>query len=223
MDNDMTDAELQQAVETELNRNSRIGEPNIHIEVHGGVVTLRGTVSCWGKRQAAQQAVHRVSGVLDVANETEVRAPVAPGLSDTEVAHAVRHALTWDVFVPEDRITSTVSHGWVRLEGNVDDWNQRIDAEKAISNLMGVRGVVNSIEVKPCAVPNDVHHAIQQAFAHRAERDAARVNVEVFDGVVTLRGSVRSNSEKELVIRAAHECSNIRTVEDHLNLEPFVN
>lgn len=217
----MTDSELQQAVEAELERNSRIGEPNIQIEVHGGVVTLRGTVSCWGKRLAAQQAVHRVSGVLDVANETEVKEPVAPGFSDTDIAHAVRHALAWDAFVPEDRIASTVSHGWVRLEGNVDSWNQRVDAEKAITNLIGVRGVVNSIEVKPCVVPDDVQHAIQQAFVHRAERDAARVKVEAFNGIITLSGTVRSSSEKELVLRAVHDSPNIRSVEDRLNFEPY--
>jgi osmotically-inducible protein OsmY len=36
-----------------------------------GVVTLTGTVSSSAKRHAAQEAAHRVAGVLDVANDIE--------------------------------------------------------------------------------------------------------------------------------------------------------
>ena len=52
---------------------------------------------------AAQDAAHRVAGVLDVANDLEVRWPGAFARTDTDIAHAVRHALEWDVFVPHGR------------------------------------------------------------------------------------------------------------------------
>jgi osmotically-inducible protein OsmY len=121
-----------------------------------------------------------VIGVLDVANDIKVK--VSGGLvrSDTEIAQAVRHALQWDVFVPDEKITSTISDGWVTLEGTVDLWSQRDDAERAVRNLMGVRGVVNKITVtseKP--VSADVRKAIEQALERRAEREAKRIHIDV--------------------------------------------
>ena len=100
------------------------------------------------KREAAQEAAHRVSGVLDVANDIAVRSP-ASGRTDADIARAVRDALQWDVCVPDTRIRSTVSQGRVVLEGQVDDDRQRQDAAKALRNLAGISSIVNLIEVAP--------------------------------------------------------------------------
>ena len=61
-------------------------------------VTLMGIVDSWAKKLAAQQAAHRVAGVLDVANDVQVKPPGTGQHSDTEIAQAVRAALEWDVF-----------------------------------------------------------------------------------------------------------------------------
>jgi osmotically-inducible protein OsmY len=79
-------------------------------------------VDSWAKRLAAQEAAHRVAAVLDVANDITVKRPGWPVLTDTELAQAVRHALEWDVLVPHDQITSTVSDGDVTLEDTLDNW-----------------------------------------------------------------------------------------------------
>ena len=127
----------------------------------------------------------------DVANDIEVRWVGAPGATDTEIAQAVRSALTWDVFVPDDLVTSTVSRGWVTLEGTVESWSQRDAAEAAIRNLAGVHGVVNKIEVVPASVyPGEVRRAIEAALERRAEREAGRIQIDVEDGKVTLSGVV---------------------------------
>jgi osmotically-inducible protein OsmY len=93
-----TDSEIQQDVLRELKWDTRVEETDVGVEVDGGVVTLSGTVSSWGRRHAAAEAAHRVRGVLDVANDIVVKTPGTPGFTDTEVAQAVRHALAWDVF-----------------------------------------------------------------------------------------------------------------------------
>jgi osmotically-inducible protein OsmY len=49
--------------------------------------------------------------------------------------------------VPNTLIRSTVSHGWVTLDGEVGVCHERDAAERAICNLPAVRGVVNRIEV----------------------------------------------------------------------------
>jgi osmotically-inducible protein OsmY len=215
-----TDTQIHHDVLDELKWDSRVDETEVGVQVADGVVTLTGTVTSWAKRVAAQEAAHRVVGVRDVANDIEVKTPGALKRTDTDIAHAVRQALEWDVFVPEDRITSTVTDGWVRLDGTVDTWSQRAAAERAVRNLVGVKYVVNQIllqAAKPAT--EDVRLAIERALERRAEREARRIRVEIKDGIVTLRGSVHSWAERKSVVAAARYTSGVHAVKDQLRTE----
>lgn len=217
-----TDSEIQQAVLRELKWDTRVEETEVGVEVSSGVVTLTGTVSSWAKRTAAEEAAHRVIGVLDVANDIQVKIPGSAGRTDTDIARSVRHALEWDVFVPEQRIRSTVSDGWVTLEGDVDFWSQREDAERAICNLSGVRGVSNKIEIKPALVdPDEVRTSIEDALERQAEREASRIDLKVQDGQVIVSGIVRSWAEKNAVIGAAKGTPGVRSIDDRLQIRPY--
>jgi osmotically-inducible protein OsmY len=217
-----TGSEIQQAVLQELKWDTRVDETDVGVEVDAGVVTLTGTVSSWAKRLAAQEAAHRVAGVLDVANDVQVKVIGSPGRTDTDIARAARQVLEWDVFVPETRIRSTVSNGWITLEGDVDYWTQREDTEKALRNLGGVRGVTNKIQVKPpTLIPYDVRKSIEDALERQAEREARRIDLDVRDGRVDLSGVVHSWAEKEAVLGAATGTPGVRSVTDHLRVEPF--
>lgn len=216
-----TDTTIHRDVLDELKWDSRVDETEVGVEVDKGVVTLTGTVTSWAKRSAAEEAARRVIGVLDVANDIKVKLPGSLARTDTEIAQAVRHALQWDVYVPDERITSTVSDGWVTLDGFVDNWSERTDAERAIRNLAGVKGVVNRITVKPSKpITQDVRKAIEQVLERRAEREAKRIHVDVRDGVVTLTGAVHSWAERKSVVAAARFTHGVRDVEDHLRTEP---
>jgi osmotically-inducible protein OsmY len=216
-----TDTQIHHDVLEELKWDSRVDETEVGIEVDNGVVTLTGTVSSWAKRLAAQEAARRVIGVLDVANDIKIKVPGGSARTDTEIAQAVRRALEWDVFVPDEKISSTVSDGWVTLEGALDRWSQRDDAERAVRNLTGVRGVINKITLnvtKP--VTEDVRKAIEQVLERRAEREARKIRVEVQNGAVTLTGTVHSWAERKSVLAAARFTPGVRSIEDRLRVEP---
>jgi osmotically-inducible protein OsmY len=216
-----TDTQIHHDVLEELKWDSRVDETEVGVQVDTGVITLTGTVSSWAKRMAAQEAARRVIGVLDVANDIKVKVPGGLTRTDTEIAQAVRQALEWDVFVPEEKISSTVSDGWVTLDGTVERWSQRDDAEGAVRNLTSVKGVVNRITVKPTKpVTEDVHKAIEQALERRAEREAKRIRVDVRDGIVTLTGSVHSWAERKSVVAAARFTPGVQEVDDRLRTEP---
>lgn len=217
-----SDSEIQQDVLRELKWDTRVEETDVGVQVNEGVVTLSGTVTSWGKRFAAEEAAHRVRGVLDVANDIAIKPPGTPGRTDTEIAKAVRNALEWDVFVPDERVQSTVSAGVVVLKGDVESWTQRDDAERAVRNLSGVRGVTNRLEVKPPKVAaGEVQKSIEDALERQAEREAKRIRLDVRDGRVTLFGSVRSWAEREAVVGAAKGTPGVRNVEDKLYMEPY--
>ena len=217
-----TDAQIQQDVLKELDWDPRVEETEVGVSVQHGVVTLSGTVTSWAKRMAAQEAAHRVAGVLDVANDIIVKVPGGLGRSDTEIAHAVRNALEWDVFVPDQDIQSTVSNGWVTLTGMVETVSERDDAARAVRNLVGVRGVDNQITVRQLRVaPERIRAAIEEALERRAEREARRIDVTVSpDGEVTLAGHVRSWAERQAVVASARYLRGVRAVHDRLHIDP---
>lgn len=216
-----TDAQLQQDVLSELRWDSRIDEAEVGVTVHGGVVTLTGTVASYPKKLAAKEAAHRVIGVRDVANDLEVKVPGEGAPNDTEIATMVRNALIWDTRVPHPKIQSTVIDGIVTLEGTVDYTSQREDAKRAIENLAGVRGVRNEIVVfQPQVAPFALRAAIQGALERQVQREAQRIQLDVVDGKVTVTGAVRSRAEHDAVIGAAWGTRGVQIVIDQLHVDP---
>jgi osmotically-inducible protein OsmY len=215
------DADIQQDVARELAWDTRLTPNEIGIQVKDAVVTLTGTVDSWAKLRAAQDAAHRVAGVLDVANDLSVKPLGSSERTDSEVAHAVRQALEWDVMVPDQQLQSTVSHGVVTLAGKVESWAERADAERAIERLKGVRHVINFIQINTAETVDlaAAHHAVANALQRHAERDAARIDLVDADGAVNVSGVVHSWQEKEAVLGAVRATRGVRQVDDHLRIE----
>jgi osmotically-inducible protein OsmY len=217
-----SDLEVQQDVMRELRWDTRIGPTEIGVEVDKGIVTLTGTVPNFAKKHAATEAAHRVAGVLDVANDITVHLAGSPGKTDAEIARAVRLALEWDAFVPDQHIRSNVSDGWVTLEGEVEFLREREDAARVVRRLGGVKGVWNQITVKAKKVdPAGLRKMIEEALERRAEREAEQIGVTIEDGSVTLSGKVHSWLEKDAIVGVIGHAPGVRTVSDKLRIEPW--
>lgn len=217
-----TDREIHQDVFRELRWDSRVDPTQIGVEVDNGVVTLTGTVDSYAKKLAAKEATHRVIGVLDLADDIQVKLPGTFKRTDTEIAGAVRFALESNVFVPDQRIRSTVSDGWVTLEGEVNNLRETEDAERVVRLLADVRGVNNRLTVTRIkADPNDLRQSIEEALQRRTEREAQRIQVKVENGTVTLEGPVRSWLEKKAVLGTVSHAPGVREVRDRLVVSPW--
>ena len=222
MEKRKTDNEIKQQVLRELKWDSRISWAQIGVEVRDGVVELTGDVSSFAKKSAAQQAAHRIRGVLDVANEIEVRPDALIVRTDADIARGIRQVLEWDALVPDERIKSTVSNGWVTLEGDVDCWRERADAEQAVLRLVGVVGITNLLTIKPSQIAaEDLRNEIECALERRADREAERLRIELHDGTVDLIGRVHSWQEKRAVIGAISHSPGVQGVKDHVRIDPY--
>jgi osmotically-inducible protein OsmY len=217
-----TDSQIHRDILEELKWDTRVKETDVGVEVHSGVVTLTGTVDSWAARLAAQEAAHRVSGVLDVANDIEVKLPGSDERDDTDVAKAVRAALEWDVLVSHERIRTTVAKGIVTLEGKVDFWSQYDDAARCVRNLAGVREVKNLITVEPAAPavsPQTVRQAIEGALERSAEHAAKHIHVAMADGKVILSGRVPTWGERFAAEQAVRGTPGVREVDNQVHIE----
>jgi osmotically-inducible protein OsmY len=215
-----TDDEIKHAVLNELSWDTRTWDQKISVEVSCGVVTLEGTVASYGQKVAAETAAHNVAGVLDVANELFVKHPQSH--SDFQIARAVRQALRWSALFPHDRIMTTVTDGWVKLEGKVNSLTERSDAEWAVENLVGVVGVINELVVEPPTTDTDaLRESIERALERRADREAERLRIDVKDGEVTLFGRVHSWPERKAVVGAISHAHGVSKINDNLQIDPY--
>jgi osmotically-inducible protein OsmY len=211
-----TDQQIQADVLDELKWEARVQPNEIGVAVKEGVVTLTGWVDSLQKKWAAEEAALRVRGVRGVANDIEVRLPTMAERTDADIATAALAALKWDALVPDDRVKVTVSKGWVTLEGEVDWQFEKVDAERAVQRLAGVRGVTNLITVKSRPKPQDFKKKIEDALVRSAETDAQQISVEVQGSKVILRGTVRSWAEKKEAERVVWSAPGVTSVDNQI-------
>lgn len=218
-----SDARVRSDVLSELAWDPFVRDVPATVTVTQGVVAVTGQAPSMAKHLALIDAVHRVQGVLDVVDEMTVAPSPASAKTDDDISHAVREALRWDAFLPDERIASTVSGGIVTLRGSVETWSNRLDAERVASRLSGVRGVVNRIVVEPPAAdPGAIKLQIERALERRAEREARRIVVSVSNGTVTLSGAVQSWADRNAIEQTVGNSPGVRSVEDRLTVDPYL-
>lgn len=210
------DERLETAIRDELAWDFLIDESQLEVEVDDRVVTLVGTVESYAQKMVALAAVQRVAGVHDVLNAIDVK-PIDTGPSDEELGAMVRQILTWDALVPEQHLQVQVVDGMVALTGRCATRAQALEAERAVGHLVGVRDVLNRIEVaKPSPSTVDVRRAIAEALGRRAKHQAAGIDVIVDGASVTLVGTVQSPLERRAVVAAVTHAPGIADVRDGL-------
>jgi osmotically-inducible protein OsmY len=215
------DTEIRRKVIAELDWYPSVDASAVGVAVKDGVVTLSGSIASYWQKKEAERIVKRVAGVKAVAEDLTIKLPGAAERSDADIAQSVISGLRFNVTVPPDRIQITVENGWVTLEGEVEWQFQQSAAESAVKSVMGVKGVINSICIKPRVTAADVKATIEGAFARRAHLDAKQIRVEASDSKVILRGSVHSWEEMEQAEQAAWAAPGVTNVENNVIIGPL--
>jgi osmotically-inducible protein OsmY len=215
-----TNSEIENDVKEELAWNPDLDAKDIAVSVDNGVVTLTGFVKSYTEKYEAEAAAKRVAGVVAVANDLEVRMPAVDERPDPDIARDAVAALKSQLPVSYEKIKIIVKNGWITLEGEAEWQYQRQTAESAVRRIKGVKGVTNSILLKPAVKPTEIKKKIQDAFRRNAELDANRIVVEANGSEVILKGSVRSWVEREEAERAAWAAPGVTNVEDRLVVTP---
>ncbi len=215
-----SDSDIRRDVEGELRWDPDIDATDIAVTASNGVVTVAGFVRSNMQKYQAEADAKRVAGVVAVANDIEIRLPGVDERPDPEIARDAIQRIKSELPFAWDKIRVVVKNGWVTLEGEVE-WNyQRERAETAVRRVRGLKGVTNSIEVKPHVAPSEIRRKIEDALRRAAEIDASRITVETVGSEVILRGTVRSWAERQEAERAAWWAPGVSKVDNRIIINP---
>ncbi|SDT53565.1 BON domain-containing protein [Actinoplanes derwentensis] len=212
-----TDHELKTAVVDELEWTPSVNSDRIAVSVDNGAITLSGQVETYPEKQAATRAVMHVHGVTAVADEIEVKNEWAPR-EDSDIAREAAEALDRMVYVPAGAVQARVHNHMITLSGTLTWEYQREAARDAMAVLRGVRGVINTISLKPKAVitPIEAKAKITAALVRKARFDGRHITVVVDGTEIELRGSVSSWTEFRQASYAAWATPGVTDVKNHL-------
>jgi osmotically-inducible protein OsmY len=214
-----TDTEIRDQVIRELHWDCRTEASPIRVSVLEGAVTLGGTVKYYAVKRAAEEAAARIAGVTSVNDRIEVKIPHDEYRGDCEIADAVRNAYAWNVLVPAEQISVLVEGGTVILDGTVSCLSQREEAERAVVNLLGVRGIANNIAVESQPMKSEeVCADICDTLQRQSVANKSQVQVALEGGAVRLSGIVPTSIHRSAVVSAAKFAHGVRRVVDDLQV-----
>ena len=135
-----TDDQIAEAILDRFAWDVSVPKDKIKVKVEDGWVTLSGD---WHfQADAAEDACHRLYGVVSVLNRIEIKPQAQP----LEIQEKIKAALHRSWYEPL-KITVTADGGKVRLTGTVRNWHEREQAETAAWGAPGVTQVDDGITI----------------------------------------------------------------------------
>lgn len=145
-------------------------------------------------------------------------------MNDKELRQNVVDELDFEPSIDSANIGVAAENGVVTLSGHVDSYMQKVDAERAVWRVKGVKAIAQELDVR---LPSDkkvnddeiAKRAIDiLAWSTLVPEDSVKVLVR--DGWVTLSGRVNWNYQRDAATREVRKLSGVLGVLNHIALAP---
>lgn len=143
--------------------------------------------------------------------------------SDSQIQTDVMHELLWDPRVSHEHIGVSVTNGVVTLSGTAPSYIEKSAAERAAQRVLGVKAVVENIDVKLPSLhekdDQDIAEAVLNAFIWNVEIPDKLIKVAVEDGWVKLSGEVEWNYQRDAAEKAVRSLMGVKGVSNNIILK----
>jgi len=217
-----TDPEIVDRVTELAESDPRLDQERLQLDVDSldGVVVLDGAVGRLADKRRLELLASSVEGVRAVKN----RLLVSPDVErdDAEVEAGVIRALVEDRAIDETEISVSVRDGIVTLRGTVPSLASKRYAGVLAWWVPGVREVDNQLDLKWPEEDNDseITEAVVAALEKDHLVDATGIDVHTYRGVVTLRGAVFGEEQRDAAENDAWFVLGVRDVNNDLRVSP---
>jgi hyperosmotically inducible periplasmic protein len=143
---------------------------------------------------------------------------------DDRIESSAKNSYVFKTYLKDDSIKIMSKEGMVTLEGTVSEESHKGLAQETVTSLPGVTGVNNQLVLKgdQPAQNSDGWIGMQVKAALFFNRNVSAVNteVDVTDGVVTLKGKANSQAQKDLSGEYAKDIDGVKSVKNQMTIEP---
>jgi hyperosmotically inducible protein len=150
---------------------------------------------------------------------------VGEEIDDATITTKIESKLTGDPDVSAFNVDVDTNDGVVRLSGEVETAEAKAEAEELARETEGVRRVINDITVGEGRgagerlSDTEITTKIKAKITGDGDLSPFNINVDTKDGVVTLRGTVKSMESKQEAEQIARDTSGVKEVQNMLQVE----
>jgi len=138
-------------------------------------------------------------------------------INDSLITEAVEDEISYHPEVPSHRIDVRTKDSIVILTGSTENLLAKERAEEIASLVVGVRGVINQIVVKPDSVSDEVlKKRVEGGLYYDPATNEWEINVKVKNGNVFLSGTVDSWQEIQFAGDVAKAIKGVKSVTNNL-------
>ena len=146
--------------------------------------------------------------------------PVQASEMDERIISSARQSYLFKTFLTNDNIKIESTEGVVTLTGVAADSFNKSVAEETVAGLPGVKSVDNRLEIKGEIPARNsdawIRNQVKYTLLFHRNVNARTTEVDVRDGVVTLRGNAVSQAQKELTTEYARDVEGVKDVNNKM-------
>jgi osmotically-inducible protein OsmY len=148
--------------------------------------------------------------------------------TNEELQKDVQDAIKWEPLLRAAEIGVTAKDGVVTLSGTVDSYAKKSEAEAAAKRIIGVKVVVEQIEIKTNSDlynrdDSDLANEVLNAYKWNWEIPKDKVKVKVENGWITLEGAVEWNYQREAAERLIKKLVGIKGISNLITINTEVH
>jgi osmotically-inducible protein OsmY len=148
-------------------------------------------------------------------------------MTDRQLQEDVQQALDWEPSVDTADIGVTVEKGVVTLRGDVKTYTEKSGAERVALGVYGVKAVANDLNVRIGTglerTDSDIAAAAVNALKWNSQVPADKLHVSVSRGLVTLKGEVDWNYQRDTAGRLVRDLLGVVGVTNNISVRPHVS
>jgi len=141
--------------------------------------------------------------------------------TDSQIQQDVTHELQWDAAIDSTDINVSVDNGLVTLEGQVNSYPEKWEAEKAVQRIAGVKALVVKLAVTPLdqRSDEDIARAAESALSWASYLAKDSIKIQVENGWLTLSGTVPWDYQRQNAARAVRYLTGVKGVSDEIKIQ----
>lgn len=142
--------------------------------------------------------------------------------ADDRIESAAKKSYVYKTYLKEDSIKTESKNGVVTLSGTVTQQNHKNLAENTVESLPGVTSVNNELTVKGETYPDEsdawINVQVNTALLFHSHVRATKTDVDVKNGIVTLRGVAESQAQKDLTTEYTKDIAGVKEVRNEMTI-----